>query len=230
VATGSFAATAAGLRYRLLETIRLFAAERLAEADQKPAAALEAHCAHFLALAEEAAPRLFRPGQGIWLARLETEDANLLRAAEHAAGQPGGTSPILRFAIALWRHRQARYRHEERSGCWCRCYGAAKRRPALRYSPRRWSPSPTTSAATIDSCATRSDDPKQGTGRERTAPGPARTPSNLRPSGRCPPSPRTSRSHIARPLPTDAAPILSSWQSHAYAYVANEPAWLPTAG
>jgi hypothetical protein len=39
-----------------------------------------------------------------------------MRAAEHAAGQPGGTSPILRFAIALCRHWQARYRHEEAIG------------------------------------------------------------------------------------------------------------------
>ena len=41
------------LRYRLLETIRLFAAERLAEAGEDEAAAVAAaHCAHFLSVAE----------------------------------------------------------------------------------------------------------------------------------------------------------------------------------
>jgi hypothetical protein len=39
-----------------------------------------------------------------------------MRAAEHGAGQPGGTSPILRSAIALWRYWQARYRDEEAIG------------------------------------------------------------------------------------------------------------------
>jgi hypothetical protein len=43
------------LQYRLLETIRLFAAEQLADAgEQEAAAAAAAHCAHFLAVAEQA--------------------------------------------------------------------------------------------------------------------------------------------------------------------------------
>jgi predicted ATPase/class 3 adenylate cyclase/Tfp pilus assembly protein PilF len=94
---------AAGLRYRLLETIRLFAAELLAGiGGQEAAAARAAHCAHYLTVAETAAPHLAGPEQGAWLARLETDDADLLRAAEHAAGQPGGTAQVLRFGIALW--------------------------------------------------------------------------------------------------------------------------------
>ena len=53
----------AGLRYRLLETIRLFAAERLVEArdDGEAAAVAAAHCAHFLSVAETAAPYLAGP-------------------------------------------------------------------------------------------------------------------------------------------------------------------------
>ena len=94
---------AAGLRYRLLDTIRLFAAERLAGAGgQEAAAARTAHCAHYLTVAETAAPHLTGPEQGAWLARLEADDADFLRAAEHAAGQPGGTMQVLRFGIALW--------------------------------------------------------------------------------------------------------------------------------
>jgi predicted ATPase/DNA-binding XRE family transcriptional regulator len=107
------APAAAGLRYRLLETIRLFAAERLAETDQEPAAAREAHCAHYLAVAEGAAPHLAGAEQGIWLDRLEADHANLRRAAEHASGQQDGTSRVLRFGIALRRYWVWRYRCEE---------------------------------------------------------------------------------------------------------------------
>ena len=106
----------AGLRYRLLETIRLFAAERLAEAcDDAAAAVAAAHCAHFLAVAEAAA-HLTGPEQGSWLTRLDADQANLRRAAEHAAGEPDGTSQVLRFGVALWRYWVARYRNEEAAG------------------------------------------------------------------------------------------------------------------
>ena len=102
------------LRYRLLETIRQFAAERLAEAGQGEAAALAAaHCAHFLSVAEAAAPHLTGPDQGRRLALLDAEQANLRRAAEHAAGHPEGTATVLRFGVALRRYWMARYRGEE---------------------------------------------------------------------------------------------------------------------
>ena len=80
-----------GLRYRLLETIRLFAAERLAEAGGEEAAAVAAaHCAHFLSVAETAAEHLTGPEQGKWVARLHADQANLRRAARYAAGRPTG--------------------------------------------------------------------------------------------------------------------------------------------
>jgi predicted ATPase/class 3 adenylate cyclase len=54
--------TGPALRYRLLETIRQFAAERLAEpGDGGPAAVEAAHCAHYLSVAENAAPHLTGP-------------------------------------------------------------------------------------------------------------------------------------------------------------------------
>ena len=90
------------LRYRLLETIRQFAAERLAEAGADEAAAVAAaHSEYFLAVAETAAPHLNGPDQGEWFARLDAEQANLRRAAEHAAGRPDGTTQVLRFGAAL---------------------------------------------------------------------------------------------------------------------------------
>jgi predicted ATPase/class 3 adenylate cyclase len=92
------------VRYRLLETIRLFAAEHLAQADGgEAAAAAAAHCAYFLAVAEAAAPHLAGPGQGSWLTRLRADHADLRRAAEHAAADPAGTALVLRFGVALWR-------------------------------------------------------------------------------------------------------------------------------
>jgi predicted ATPase/class 3 adenylate cyclase len=105
-----------GLRYRLLETIRLFAAERLAEAREEAAAARAAHCAHYLAVAEAAAPHLLGRQQGSWLDRLDADQANLRRAAEHAAGEPDGTADVLRFGVALSRYWLARSRDEEAAG------------------------------------------------------------------------------------------------------------------
>jgi predicted ATPase len=92
------------LRYRLLDTIRLFAAERVAQAGgDQAAAATAAHCRYFLAVAEEAAPHLAGPDQGSWQARLRADHADLRRAAEHAAADPAGTALVLRFGVALWR-------------------------------------------------------------------------------------------------------------------------------
>jgi predicted ATPase/class 3 adenylate cyclase len=105
------------VRYRLLETIRQFAAERLAEAgDEAAAAAVAAHCQYFLALAEAAAPHLEGPKQGRWFARLDADHANLRRAAEHAASDPDGTARVLRCGVALRGYWLARSRCREALG------------------------------------------------------------------------------------------------------------------
>ncbi|HTT87451.1 MAG TPA: tetratricopeptide repeat protein, partial [Acidimicrobiales bacterium] len=97
------------IRYRLLETIRQFAAEHLAEREPgEPAAVAEAHCRHFLALCESVAPGLLEPDQGACLARLDIEFANIRRAIEHTVADPALTTLTLRFAVALssfWRMR-----------------------------------------------------------------------------------------------------------------------------
>ena len=101
------------LRYRLLETIRQFAADRPAEAGGEQAAVAAAHCTHYLSAAETAAPHLTGPDQGSWLARLDADQANFRRAAEHAASQPDGTSQVLRFGVALQAYWMARSRPKE---------------------------------------------------------------------------------------------------------------------
>ncbi|MFD5544147.1 BTAD domain-containing putative transcriptional regulator, partial [Streptomyces sp. NPDC127079] len=63
-------------RYRMLETIRAFAAE-------EPRDLGDAHAAYFLRLAEEAEPHLRGGGQLRWLARLAAEHGNLDAALGH---------------------------------------------------------------------------------------------------------------------------------------------------
>jgi len=102
------------LRYRLLETIRQFAAERLAEACANEAAAVAAaHSEHFLAVAEAAAPHLAGRDQGRWFTRLDIEQANLRRAADNAVGRSDGTTRVLRFGAALRLYWMTRSRNEE---------------------------------------------------------------------------------------------------------------------
>jgi predicted ATPase/DNA-binding XRE family transcriptional regulator len=120
------------LRYRLLETIRLFAAERLAEAGEAEAAAVAAaHCAHFLSAAETAAAYLTGPEQDSWLARLHADQANLRRAAGYAADRPDGTAVVLRLGVALGPYWWARARRREAFGLLV----PALRRPDARADP-----------------------------------------------------------------------------------------------
>src|SRR5215467_758770 len=63
-------------RYRLLEPIRQFAAERLVQSGERPAVS-ERHAAYFLEVAEEAEREERGEDQAGWLERLETELDNL---------------------------------------------------------------------------------------------------------------------------------------------------------
>src|SRR5262249_29198061 len=65
-----------GERYRMLETLREYARDRLSETGEK-AQWESRHLAYFLALAEEAEPHLTGGEQGPWLERLETEHNNV---------------------------------------------------------------------------------------------------------------------------------------------------------
>ena len=104
------------LRYRLLETIRQFAMERLMEAGTGEAATVNAaHCAHFLSVAEEAGSHLTWPDQGRWYARLDADRANLLQAARYAASPVGSTREALRFGGVLRRYWMSRSADEAAS-------------------------------------------------------------------------------------------------------------------
>jgi predicted ATPase/DNA-binding SARP family transcriptional activator len=64
------------VRYGMLETLREYAREKLEESGHVKET-LDRHLEYFLALAEEAEPRLTGSEQAMWLQRLETEHDNL---------------------------------------------------------------------------------------------------------------------------------------------------------
>ncbi|MFD7631444.1 transcriptional regulator, partial [Streptomyces sp. NPDC059851] len=102
------APTPDGMRYRLLETIHEYAAERAAERDAGPgttAGAARRHAAHYLALAERAEPILRTAAQLPWIRRLETELDNFRAALDHTIGagatDPAAAETAQRLALAL---------------------------------------------------------------------------------------------------------------------------------
>jgi predicted ATPase/class 3 adenylate cyclase len=91
-------------RYRLHETIRQYAGERLVERGALARhAARDAHATVFLDLAEEAAPHLSGRDQKLWLARLEVERDNLRLAMGYFLSVPARHEQALRMGIALRR-------------------------------------------------------------------------------------------------------------------------------
>jgi predicted ATPase/transcriptional regulator with XRE-family HTH domain len=70
-------------RFTMLETVRAFALDQLA-ANGETEDARARHAAYLLALAEQAAPQLAGPQQGLWIRRLESEHENLQRALDWA--------------------------------------------------------------------------------------------------------------------------------------------------
>lgn len=87
--------------YRLLETVRQYAAERLAAADEV-VPVTRAHIAAFDAFVATAAAALNGPQQGLWLDRLHREHDNI-RAALRAALESGDVASALRTAAGLWK-------------------------------------------------------------------------------------------------------------------------------
>jgi non-specific serine/threonine protein kinase len=87
-------------RYRLLETVRQYAAERL-----EPAAAAELdeiHARTFLDLAEQAEPHIaVGAADAAWIARLEADHANLRAAIDWALRDASRAGIALRMAAAL---------------------------------------------------------------------------------------------------------------------------------
>jgi predicted ATPase/DNA-binding XRE family transcriptional regulator len=87
-------------RYRMLDVVQDFAAQRLnALGEREPAA--NDHARHYLALVEQAEPELRRAGQRDWHHRLETELPNL-RLALRWSVQSSASENALRLAGGMW--------------------------------------------------------------------------------------------------------------------------------
>jgi len=92
---------AGGARYRLLETVRAYAHERLG-ASGAEGRWRAAHFAWCLALCEAAEPHLTGASQKAWLDRLAAEHDNLRAALTWSASGHGDAAGALRLAGALW--------------------------------------------------------------------------------------------------------------------------------
>jgi tetratricopeptide (TPR) repeat protein len=92
-----------GLRYRMLETIAHYAADRLADlGDDADTRAREAHALCYLGFVENAAPYLSGFDQIEWRARVETDFDNIRTALAAMVSSPGQGVEALRLLSALW--------------------------------------------------------------------------------------------------------------------------------
>jgi predicted ATPase/DNA-binding CsgD family transcriptional regulator len=89
-------------RYRLLETVRHYAAEHLAQrADSELDETRAAHRDHYLTLAETADMHLRGRDEAVWLDRLEAEFDNIRAALAFSIADPDRAEPGLRLAAGL---------------------------------------------------------------------------------------------------------------------------------
>ncbi|WP_030746925.1 BTAD domain-containing putative transcriptional regulator [Streptomyces sp. NRRL S-31] len=103
--------TGTGMRYRMLETIHEYAAERAAEVPALRAAAERRHSAWVRSLVEEAGPQLRSAAQLPWFSRLETELDNIRAALDRAvrAGDEAEAGAVVLTIGWFWwlrSHRQ----------------------------------------------------------------------------------------------------------------------------
>jgi tetratricopeptide (TPR) repeat protein len=97
VVTGTHAGR---VRYDLLEPVAQYGRSMLVEAGDSGVVG-RAHTRHFLALAEQAEPEYQRSEQVDWLARIDTEHANLTAALERAIAE-GDAETAGRMGWSLW--------------------------------------------------------------------------------------------------------------------------------
>ena len=90
-----------GARYLMLETIREYAREKLAQRGEDAAATAARHCEHYFAMTKAANKGLRGPQQADWLWKIEVELDNIRSAIALALG--GGVDPFVavKFAVAM---------------------------------------------------------------------------------------------------------------------------------
>ena len=95
-----------GLRFRMLDTIREFAAEQLTARGEREEIERR-HTAAFVALAESLTSRLSGDDQRRWLGRLERDHDNIRAVLDRAVTAGDGESAI-RIGFSMWRYWQKR--------------------------------------------------------------------------------------------------------------------------
>jgi len=93
-------------RFRMLDTIREFASERL-DASGERAEIERRHSATFVDLAESLTPRLTGADQRRWLGRLERDHDNIRAVLDRGFAASDGATTI-RLGFAMWRYWQKR--------------------------------------------------------------------------------------------------------------------------
>ncbi len=91
------------VRYRLLETSRQFAEQKLNAAGEGEAERRR-HLEYFVAWAEAREPLAVGPQRGQWLADMGWEHQNVLAALEWCDGATGAAEQALRLVAAVWRY------------------------------------------------------------------------------------------------------------------------------
>jgi predicted ATPase/DNA-binding SARP family transcriptional activator len=89
------------VRYRLLETVRAYAAERLEESGERTGIRV-AHAEHFVALAERAEPELRAADQIRWVTRLTLERDNFNAALRHCVSTEDFRIALRLYQGLLW--------------------------------------------------------------------------------------------------------------------------------
>jgi predicted ATPase/DNA-binding NarL/FixJ family response regulator len=102
-----------GIRYRLLETMRQYGRERLAESGEE-AVVQRRHRDFYRLLCDEVRTRLFGPGQVALLIRLKLENANLRAALEYCFATPAEAGSGVQMAADLLYHWLSGYLREGR--------------------------------------------------------------------------------------------------------------------
>ncbi len=126
------------LRFRLLETIREFAAERLAQSGEE-AAARQQHAAYFTVLAERIEPALTGIDQAQWLNRLEQDRDNFRAALTwllHDDRDRDRIELALRLCVALWKYWRYRCYLSEGYTWTTRALQAARHQPTAHLALR----------------------------------------------------------------------------------------------
>jgi non-specific serine/threonine protein kinase len=91
------------VRYRLLETSRQFAQQKLNDAGEGEAERRR-HMEYFVGWAEAREALAVGPQRGQWLQDMEWEQQNVLAALEWCDGATGGAEQALRLVAAVWRY------------------------------------------------------------------------------------------------------------------------------